>query len=239
MSNISKKSLCIINLIVFVVSLIVVYIIADFRAISIISRANMTLLTPVNFTFRIWMLIYSASLALNIYFLFHPPLVKVIAVQIALSVLNSLWIILWTNNFLVLSWIVNILMFISLSYIVFSYNLSRYHNHWISKYFYLYFGWICVAVFLQMIVVVKFFDFHVAEIYLSIVGLGIISGGVLYFIKYTLVYPLVIIWAFLGIYFQNENGSTYNFQCLVLLLACLFISLVSYRSYLKIKQVTD
>lgn len=239
MNQIAKYPILIVNIIVFLLSIFVLYISTDIRAIPMISQEYMTIITPANYTFRIWIVIYSAALVINIYFFYKIIPIKIVVVQMTLSILNTLWVFFWTNNILIVSWVINLLMFISLIYIVFSYNLKHYPNKWIARYFYLYYAWISIALLLQTVVIIQYFGFYEAEIYFSVIGILLIVWSAFRFIYSSIIYSVVIIWALLGVYFQSNHRIDFGFQCFVLFIVSLFISLLIFKVCLKIKRVTD
>lgn len=235
----SNTALLIMNMVIFLVSLIAIYLISDVKKIGAQSDAYMTAFTPAKYTFSIWMIIYFSSFLVNIYFFFIKPSIKLTVVQILLSSLNVLWVILWNNDYILTSWIVILALFVLLAHTVIKYNLSDHGDKWVKEYIYLYWGWISVATTLQTIIVVSYFVSQGFDIYIGVLAML----GLLYicyrFTPITYAYPLVIAWALTGIYMQSFSFKLVYFHSFTLSIAILVILLIIYKIYLKVKRITD
>lgn len=136
--------------------------------ISDISKKYDSLFTPASYAFSIWGLIYLLLFAFVIY---YGPLVKMSASKeiiirktglwFMISCLaNSLWVFAWTNDQLLTSIVIMMILLLSLMKII---SVYIHHQHAEHKFIYLFFvtpfsiylGWISVAFIANMSIYLK------------------------------------------------------------------------------------
>ncbi|MGL4561282.1 MAG: hypothetical protein ACRCV0_03215, partial [Brevinema sp.] len=127
--------------------------------ISGLSDKNMTLITPIDFTFSIWGIIYILGLVVLLLFWRNFFQKKETDPQIFLIynlvlLLNTLWIFVWLREFIFLSWIVIFAILMLLVYINHYIMTNPYQDSKIiSIFFEIHLAWILVAFFLNALVV--------------------------------------------------------------------------------------
>lgn len=214
------------------------------------------LLVPIGYTFSIWGLIYISLTSYVIYqFKFnkkypdnHDHVIKKINTYFVISnVLNALWIIAWHYKYIYLSMIIIFLMLVSLILIRTTIsqriNLNKKEVWYVKNPFSIYLGWIIVANFLNLIVVLDdlFNGFGIdIEIYTSIfIVLALIVGVTLIKIYKEKLLPVVFIWAFGGILFKHIEIYEMKYRIIistvaVAMLICV-ISIITIK-YIELKK---
>ncbi|MGD6943284.1 tryptophan-rich sensory protein [Cytobacillus gottheilii] len=187
------------------------------RTTGEISNALEVLFTPAGYVFSIWSLIY---LLLAVWLIREWIQYRkdghinsrLHTLFIFSSILNASWILVWHNGLFLLSVAVMVLLLITLIMI---YKITIQHSSKITRFpFSLYLGWISVAFLANISYYAVFTDVDLiveTQIYWTI-GLLLVSGLVPVFMRKNWndwVYPLVFVWAFVGITVRNIEDAPY------------------------------
>jgi translocator protein len=182
---------------------------------EISNRLNV-LFTPAGYVFSIWGLIY---LLLGIWVIRQfpksrrdlPIYQETSGLFVLSSILNSLWIFLWHYEFFGLSVIVMLLLLLTLIRL---YTKAKAAN---ASFFDLlpfsvYLGWISVATIANISYYLTYIDwdgFGLSDSLWTFLLLIIATILALTFLKkeQDWIYPLVFVWAFIGIGVKNQNGD--------------------------------
>lgn len=195
------------------------------------------LFTPAPFTFSIWGLIYLLLLAFAVYQLFpaqHTALfLDRIGYWFALScVLNCAWLVLWHYEQFALTFIVMLGLLGSLLVIYQRLNIGRRRVTLLEKWvvnvpFSVYLGWISVATFANFAVVLSTLNLDslglpplVFTLILLLIATGLAMSMMLR--RNEIAYPLVIVWALIGIAARHQHALPV-FAVLAALLACIIM----------------
>ena len=204
---------------------------------EISNRLNV-LFTPAGYVFSIWGLIY---ILLGIWVLRQfpasrreLPIYQAVSSLFVLScILNSLWIFMWHYNFFGLSVIVMILLLLTL--IRLYVKAKAVDASFLDRLpFSVYLGWISVATIANISYYLTYIEWNGFGVSASIWTfiLLIVATLLAFYILITKndwVYPLVFVWAFVGIGVQNQGAdvplvvySSYVFAALVLVVTVFF-----------------
>lgn len=195
------------------------------NSISDISQKYDTLFTPAGYAFSIWGLIYILLIA---FVTFYGPLVNAndkkeiiickTGVWFIISCLaNSLWVFAWTNELLLISVLLMVIILLSLIKIISVYL----HNHAVEhRYMHLFFvtpfsiylGWICVALIANVAIYLKKADWGglgIAQQDWTILLIAVAALLNTYLIwKFRLYFTaLVAVWAFSAIAVANRGNN--------------------------------
>ena len=209
-----------------IIALVITIIMNFLSGIGLISQKSVgevsdeypNLFTPAGFTFSIWSIIY---LFLILYVIFQAkdlfktekenmPFIEQISIFFILScVFNSLWLVVWLYEFILLSLIIMILLLLDLIIIYLRLNIAREDVNkkvkilvWIP--FSLYLGWISIATIANttvFLVSINWDGFGISPFIWTIIILivaFVLTLAVL-FTRKDMIYPLVTIWALFGI----------------------------------------
>jgi len=174
-------------------------------------------ITPANFTFYIWTLVYFLLGGLVIYQWFTDKVHRVVGWHfVIVSILNAIWLALWTSNHTILAFITLIFTSGAVSFVY--YRLKELHAAetipeilFLHLPFSLYHAWIFV-----LLVINGFAAFLPAdeegpstfEVILSIAGLAFVASTVVGYIEYKkgdVAGALVLAWYLFGVYAQQEE----------------------------------
>ena len=204
---------------------------------EISNRLNV-LFTPAGYVFSIWGLIY---LLLGIWVIrqfpkdrrYLPIYQETSGLFVLSCILNSLWIFMWHYEFFGLSVIVMLLLLITL--IRLYTKLKAVDASFFDLLpFSVYLGWISVATIANISYYLTYIDwdgFGISDAVWTFLLLIIATILALYFLKseQDWIYPLVFVWAFIGIGVKNQNGdvplvvySSYTLAALILIVTLLY-----------------
>jgi hypothetical protein len=204
-----------------------------------ISDAYPILFVPAGYVFSIWSLIYILLIAFNIYIITPKgkadPQIDSISVWVILSNLfNAAWILLWHYELFVLSAVAIVGLLVSLIAIYLKLRIGTQKRNFfeilfVSAPFSVYLGWATVAVVANISQVLYFLGWRGApltEAIWTVIMLGVASliGVLMIFFRKEVLYPLVLTWAFVGIWVKH--GST-PAVALTALIAAIFIASLS------------
>lgn len=204
-----------------------------------ISDSYTVLFTPARYVFTIWGFIY-IILAYWIYKHWNNHQIKnSISIEQTLlftasSLLNILWIFLWHFNYFQLTIVVMLLLLTCLALLYFSYSNDE--QKWSKRIpISIYFAWICVATITNISFVLT--SNHWNGLGLSnplwaviMLTLGTAIALHIRFHHYDIYFPIVFIWAYIGIAIKN------GFEELLVTTAALFLSGVLLAGILFIKK---
>ena len=227
-------------------------IIVNFLAVQIpfygktpgdVSDLYPNLLTPSNFAFKIWILVY----LLLAVFVFsdikilvekskkQPEEVTTTGYLFLIScILNFLWLIAWQSMHIFWSFAIIFALWIIL--IVIYYRLhqidnARYTNKLPIS---LYLAWVCVATLANMNVLLIDIDFSffnlTEEVWTAtLIGIGIGGTLLVLFLSKDILFAIVLIWAYYGMYHKNivlyPDGNEVSFMS-VAAMVIIFISIL-------------
>jgi len=201
--------------------------------IGSVTEDNQAIIQPAGFAFSIWGLIYVLILAWIIK-LFVSNSHKSIIVNelkylpIINFLLNGLWVVVYTQKWIFASVLVIIALLYTISKIYTTLNKYKGFNR---LPFSIYFGWVTVATIVNIFTLVLNHNIE------TILGLNELIWTIIILIIATLIgifisisfkdwlYPLIFIWPYFGIYFENKD--LYLSLNITLILASLSLIIVS------------
>lgn len=202
------------------------------------------LFTPAPFTFSIWGLIYLLLLIFVVYQLLPSQYTALFSYRIgywfALScVLNAVWLFLWHYERFVLTLIVMLGLLGSLLMMYYRLNIGRRRVSLSEKWavnvpFSVYLGWISVATLANFAIVLYTLNIDslaLPSILFTLILLLIAAGLAVIMIlrRHEIAYPLVIVWALIGIAARHQQQMP-GIAVPAALLACIIaITLVLVR----------
>jgi hypothetical protein len=211
-------------------------------SIQAVTAKYPSLFTPASYAFTIWALIYAAMTAYAVYPVL--PSQKLVPVHDRISrplILSNLlgiaWIISYTNEIMLLSVIIigAMLALAILMYVRMQYRITHLgYKYWTVFPFSLFAAWLMVATIANAYILFAQagwqYDAHIAVsttmILLTVVG----AVGIIVNYKYSdPAFPLVIIWAAIGIYFktQDEHPKVAGFALIISALVMLWTAIYS------------
>lgn len=172
-----------------------------------ISNKYDTMFTPNGFTFSIWGLIYILVTIFVILMFSNPSLVltdnssRILVLFIIVNVLNGTWLLVWHNDFQILSSIVIIGMLVTLLLMILSIDKSHQLTY-IT--FSIYAGWISIATIANITIVLYKLNYgifmnHESFWFYTILIVGIIISAITFMKTRNIPYVSVYVWAYLGI----------------------------------------
>ncbi|WP_173917673.1 tryptophan-rich sensory protein [Halobacillus sp. Marseille-Q1614] len=203
---------------------------------EISNRLNV-LFTPAGYVFSIWGLIY---ILLGLWIIRQFPASRrdlpvyqtTSSLFVVSCILNSLWIFMWHYEFFGLSVVVMLLLLMTLIRLYVKLKAAN-ASFFDLLPFSVYLGWISVAAIANISYYLNYIEWNGFGISASIwtfLLLIIATGLALYFMKSEndWVYPLVFVWAFIGIGVKNQNGDVplVVYSSLILAALLLFITII-------------
>lgn len=201
-----------------------------------ISRKVNVLFTPAGYVFSIWGFIY-VLLAIWILRQFPSsrrdlPIYRQAFVPFVVScIFNALWIVVWHYEYFLFSVVVMLSLLFTLIWL---YKVVKRTN---PSFFYLfpfsvYFGWISVATIANISFVLKYNGwngFGLSDAFWAIAMLLVATALALLFMRRQrdYVYPLVFVWAFVGIGVKNQGTASLVAYAAFLLAGIILISVAS------------
>lgn len=209
------------------------------RSTGEISDAYPTLFTPSGFTFSIWGIIYIFLGVFVVKVLFMTAdsieaqtLIPIMVVFVISSIFNMIWLFLWHYDYIGLSTIAMIILFIALLYGYL--NISN--NDFLLKIpFSLYTAWISVALIANISIFLVKNDFSgfgiKPEIYTMLIILVAGAIGIATVLRMQdAVFGIVFLWALFGILMRHMNELNNQYPVvtysIMFSMVCLFTSLV-------------
>lgn len=186
-----------------------------------ISDAYPILFVPAGYVFSIWGVIYLGLLAFTVYSvtrkgLADPRVDAVAGLAVASNLFNLVWIFLWHYQQFPLTLLAMGGLLVSLLVIYVKLGVGREKRSWQGKLlvdtpFSIYLGWVTVAVvanIAQVLYVLGWRGAPLSEVLWTVILLGVASllGVLMIFLRKEVAYPLVLVWAFVGIWVKQ--GAT-------------------------------
>lgn len=206
-----KKKLGIIYLGFFVLMILANYLTGS--NVGNIADQNESFIQPAGYVFSIWGLIYILLFIwiIRIFFTRYEGVYERVNYWLVGNfLLNALWIIVFTQEWLLVSNLVIIGLLVTL--IVIYKKMTKVQGHWFDRFpFSIYMGWVSVATIVNIVTWVVGNDieelFGLNEYYWTLILLVIATALAVWIAVKHLdwVYPLVFVWAFSGIIVENDN----------------------------------
>jgi len=199
----------------------VIMIIMNYTAGSSVGNVadeNPTIIQPAGFAFAIWGLIYVLIFIWMIKLLFSkgdkPPIAERLKYWPIINfILNGLWIVAFTQQWMIISTIV----ILALLFTLFKMHtiISAELYHWYDRLpFSIYFGWVTIASIVNIFTAFSNYNIEsflgMSELtwtIIAIIAAAFIGIFIARFFNDWL-YPLVLIWPFFGIYMESGDVST-------------------------------
>lgn len=174
---------------------------------------------PAGYAFSIWGVIYVSLLVWLVLQLKKGTVAnrqaeRMKAGFLVSCLLNGLWLLAFTNEWFVTSVIIMIAFLVVLAWLY--YMAMRTSTSWLDRFpFSLYLGWISVATIVNLFVVMK------TENVTSLLGLdelawtslmlmvGVVLSILFMWWHHDFIYPLIFVWAYIGIFARIEEGTLY------------------------------
>ncbi len=197
------------------------------------------LLTPADFAFKIWSVIY---ILLGVFIFAQtqawrrsrgiPPEVAAIGPLFLLTCLfNVAWLVTWQSLHIAWSFVSIFILWLLLMRLY--YRLATLGSaRWVYTLpFSVYFGWVCIAALANLNVLfmdlsVSFLGFPEEQWTTALIGLGIGGTLLVLYLNQDIWFTAVLIWAFYGIYSKNQAiGSADSWVVSMSLLAMVILTL--------------
>lgn len=195
------------------------------------------LFVPAAYVFSIWGLIYLLLIIFGIYIvtkkgLENEDIDSIAWWFVASNIFNAAWIIFWHYEQFPITMIVMLGLLISLIAIYLKLGIGKKERALIEKLvvaapFSIYFGWITVATVANagnLLFVLGWRGGPISEPAWTVIMIIIASvlGGLMIFLRNEIAYPLVITWAFVGIWVKQQGN--YNFVAITALIFAILIA---------------
>jgi hypothetical protein len=200
---------------------------------KMISDKNLTILTPADYAFSIWSLIYAGLVAFSIYQLLTRNASRFERVRtpyILSCVLNCAWIYFWLFDSVLICLLIIIALLLSLlwTYHAGSPGNSRGDTWFVKAPLGLYSGWATVASLINLAVAAKRIDFDPSAIGgVVLIAIGADLGVAVAVTMRNYFFPLAIAWALTAIAIKQSGHTAIVVSAAVGVVACL-ISAVSF-----------
>jgi hypothetical protein len=234
--------------IVMILSLILVLVVnflANFLPINGVTTGEVSdqfpiLFVPAGYVFSIWGLIYVALIAFVIYSmtpkgLANQQIDSIAWWFVASNLFNTAWIFLWHYQQFTLTLIPIFGLLISLIAIYVKLRIgiqkrSLSESLLVSLPFGIYLGWATVAVVANVAQALYNLGWNGAPLTApiwTVIMLGVASllGVLMIFLRHEIAYPLVLVWAFIGIWVKHSDTSLVSTTALVLAAALFILAL--------------
>ncbi len=207
------------------------------------------LFVPAGYVFSIWGLIYLALIAFAFYSVTSKGLANkqvdsVAGWFVAANLFNTVWIFLWHYLQFTLTLIPIFGLLVSLIAIYLKLRIGLQKRSWtesllVAVPFSIYLGWATVAVVAnvsQVLYVLGWSGAPMTAPLWTVIMLGVASvlGVLMIFLRHEVAYPLVLVWAFIGIWVKHSGTPLVSITALVLAIV-LFILAIGRRIISKAK----
>ncbi len=185
-----------------------------------ISDAIPALFTPAGYVFAIWGIIYLALIGFTVFQALpsqknNPRLEKIGYWFFLSNLLNGIWVVLWQYGQLTLSVLVMLGLLYSLLMIYTRSKIGIIRAQGVERWtldipFGIYLGWISVATIANIAawgVVSSWNGFGLSPVFwtISVILVGVALAFAMTIRRKEIAYPLVLVWAFAGIYNAHQN----------------------------------
>ena len=200
-----------------------------------ISERYATVLTPANYAFSVWALIYAGLLTFSIYQLLPANIEKyrqMRTIYIASCVLNGLWIYFWHTERITLCFAIILLLCVCLFLINRFLRTSKSAGeYWlVNGPFGIYFGWVTAAMLVNFAVLLASWNLPISGSTWNVIAVVIVllAGvlGILMRIRLAnYFYPLAIAWALTAIAIKQSGNTPIVLAAAVSVVGCLIAAL--------------
>ncbi|SDK86725.1 tryptophan-rich sensory protein [Lacicoccus qingdaonensis] len=183
-----------------------------------VADENPTIIQPAGFAFAIWGLIYVLIFIWMIKLFFskneQPSITERLKYWPIINfILNGIWIVVFTQQWMIISTIVILLLLFTLIKIHIVISAELYH--WYDRLpFSIYFGWVTIASIVNIFT--AFSNYNIDSFLgtdeliwtiIAIIAAALIGLFIAWFLSDWL-YPLVLLWPFFGIFMESGDVST-------------------------------
>ena len=196
-----------------------------------ISDKYPTHITPAGFAFAIWGLIYLGMLAFSIYQALPSNAGKyrdVRRIYILSCVANGAWLYTWSQEMMIVSLGIIVVLLISLALINIKLPVSETKGeYWLTKFpFGLYFGWVTAATILNATITLISLGIDFPETTTILIGaaLMLIAAALGALVRWKLknyFYPLAVAWALTAIAVKQSGQTLIVTACAIGVIICL------------------
>lgn len=202
---------------------------------EMVSDKYPTLVTPADYAFAIWALIYLGLIAFSIYQLMPANAARfrnVRSFYILSCALNCGWIYMWLHDQIAICFVIIVLLWASLFLI--SLNLKQTHGmgeYWLAKApFEIYFGWVTVAALVNFAVLLVHWNVQISATAWNWIAIALIlfAAALAILIRKRLsnyLYPLAIAWAVAAVGVKQSGQTLIVVACAAGLVTGLIASL--------------
>ncbi|MFV0387577.1 MAG: hypothetical protein ACK5NT_02385 [Pyrinomonadaceae bacterium] len=211
-----------------------------------ISEKYPTILTPSDYTFRIWGLIFLGVVAFTVYQFIREGsknIAQIRLLSICVAAVNIAWIFCWQTERILLSTIAIIVLLIILIKInTLSANLEPTIEKVTVKIpFSIYFGWVSIVAVINILV-------YMRSIGISLDGTGAVYAATAFVILFTVIafyikekldipfFALAVVWAFAGIGIKQSGNTALVIACGIGVIVLLFASMTLVLKDPKLKR---
>lgn len=243
-----QKSFQILNAVALVATIVVSYLsntgVFNGETMATVSARYQNLFTPAGYAFSIWGLIYLSLLGFVIYygpFLKSTPAKDSTILQIGWwfiisCVCNSLWVITWLYDYVLLTIPIMVVLFIALFKIIVNTKMALKkttiaNNVFLKLPFYIYSGWISIALVANIAAFLKKIQwngFGISETSWAII-MFIATAVIHLFMIYKRNMPafgIVAVWALIAIAAANKEVNNTVYMGAIIFAAFIFINVV-------------
>ena len=194
-----------------------------------------TLVTPADYAFSIWSLIYAGLIAFSIYQLLPSNLVKFRGLRtfyILSCALNCGWIYFWLNDQIAVCFVLIFLLAASLFMInLYLRTTETPSEYWLAKApFGIYFGWVTAATLVNFAILLVYWNVRLSPSAWNALAVGLILlaavlGVLIRICLRNYLYPLAIAWALTAIAVKQSGQTPIVVAAAVGVIACLIATL--------------
>jgi len=206
------------------------------------------LFVPAGYVFSIWGLIYLALIGFAIYSVTpkgkaNPDVDKITTWFVASNIFNTLWIFLWHYQQFVMTLVPIIGLLISLLVIYLRLGIGKTQRPLTEKLlvatpFSIYLGWATVAVVANISQALYFIGWRGAPLSAPVwtvimLAVATLLGVLMIFLRKEVAYPLVLVWAFVGIWVKHGDTPVVAITALV---AAILLAVLTFGRWLLKKK---
>ena len=202
---------------------------------SQVSERYPTVLTPANYAFSIWALIYAGLLAFSIYQLLPANIEKyrrIRTIYIASCILNGLWIYFWLYDRVTVCFAIIVLLCVCLFLINRFLRTSKSAGeYWlVNGPFGIYFGWVTAAMLVNFAVLLVSWNVQISQSAWNTIAVVIVLFAAFLgvFMRIRLAnyfYPLAIAWALTAIAVKQSGNTPIVLAAAIGVVGCLIAAL--------------
>jgi MFS family permease len=194
-----------------------------------------TVLTPAGYAFSIWSLIYLGMVSFSIYQLLPAQIAKYAGVRtiyLISCVLNCAWLYAWHHYWIGVCVILLFALAGSLALINFKLaERDKGLDLVLAKApFGLYFGWVTVASFVNLMVFLRYTEVQMSPttwniVAIAFVAIALVVGTLVRVTLRNFIYPLAVAWALTAIAIKQQGNTAVILAAAIAVILCLVLSL--------------